>query len=181
MRPPGDLDQTTLLYTATWQTERNISVVFDSGLFPSRNCCMGLQHQTGSPRQLSHSSAAGWIHGLRSAVSRVIIDSRSWCNSRRRRHTWWHRRRTCSRCRGRWYLGSSAAALDQPAWASDARLSYFNVCTTPSPDWNCQWGPWPGAAAHIAYTRTTRTRTMHFKWHRRNLSNKSECDSVIAV
>ena len=50
--------------------------------------------------------------------------------------------------------------------------------TTPSPDWNCQWGP---SGAHIAYTRAMSehrcfpkkrlsSHTMHFKWHHRNLS-----------
>ena len=50
--------------------------------------------------------------------------------------------------------------------------------STPSPDWNCQWGP---SGARIAYTRAMSehrcfpkkrlsTHTMHYKWHHRNLS-----------
>ena len=54
----------------------------------------------------------------------------------------------------------------------------FISSSTPSPDWNCQWGP---SGARIAYTRAMSehrcfpkkklsTHTMHFKWHHRNLS-----------
>jgi len=51
-------------------------------------------------------------------------------------------------------------------------------------------GAHPGAGARIAYTRAISehrcfpkkrlsTHTMHFKWHHRNLSNQSECDSAV--
>ena len=53
--------------------------------------------------------------------------------------------------------------------------------TTPSPDWNCQWGP---SGVRIAYTRAMSehrcfpsTHTMHFKWHHRNLS-KNDHESL---
>ena len=64
----------------------------------------------------------------------------------------------------------------------------------PSPDWNCQWGPYPrgglGPSLCPRHVRASMlpqkrdmqsTRTMHFKWHHRNLglSNQSECDSAV--
>ena len=59
-------------------------------------------------------------------------------------------------------------------------LGLPTVPSTPSPDWNCQWGP---SGARIAYTcamsdhrcfpkERLSTHTMHFKWHHRNLSKR---------
>ena len=65
-------------------------------------------------------------------------------------------------------------------WYREQSTSRFSLywTSTPSPDWNCQWGP---SEAHIAYTRAMSehrcfpkkrlsTHTMHFKWHHINLS-----------
>ena len=100
------------------------------------------------------------------------------------RDCWWQQKLTTELC---WWSADLYGQSNKLTSVLDHKclqpLQYCNryqsqLQTTPSPDWNCQWGP-PGA--RIAYTRAMSehrcfpkkrlsTHTMHFKWHHRNLS-----------